>query len=70
MKTYIKFNCVYCGQHIECESGLRGRRMHCPSCKVPIVIPVQTAVPSLNRAPLTTTFTWATDVPEPELDAA
>jgi len=24
MKTYFKFACAYCGQHLECEPGLSG----------------------------------------------
>jgi len=67
MKAYFKFSCVYCGQHIECERALTGRQMHCPSCKVPIVIPPHTDVRYLKLKPVTD-FAWGANVPNPELD--
>src|SRR6266496_1280017 len=39
MKTYLKFACVYCGQHLECERGLAGWQTLCPACGHRIVIP-------------------------------
>ena len=41
IKTYFKFACVYCGQHIECETTLSGRQIKCPACGNRIVIPAQ-----------------------------
>ena len=64
MKTYFKFACVYCGQHIECESGLSGRQIKCPACQNRIVIPSPEKGKPARKQPLTK-FTWDTFVPLP-----
>jgi len=66
MKTHFKFSCVYCGQHIECESGLSGRQIKCPACKNRIVIPAEEKGQSARKQPMTK-FTWDTEVPTPEV---
>ena len=39
MKTYMKFSCIYCGQHLECETRFCGRQTLCPACLHRTVIP-------------------------------
>ena len=66
MKTCFKFACVYCGQHIECETGLSGRQIKCPACQVRLVVPAEAKGQSARTQPLTK-FTWDTVVPVPEV---
>jgi DNA-directed RNA polymerase subunit RPC12/RpoP len=66
MKTYFKFACIYCGQHIECESGLSGRQIKCPACRSRIVIPAEQKGRPARKQPMTK-FTWDTVVPTPEI---
>ena len=66
MKTYFKFSCVYCGQHIECEFGLSGRQINCPACQGRIVVPAEEKGQPARMEPLTK-FTWDTVVPTPEV---
>jgi len=68
MKTYFKFVCVYCGQHLECEHGLSGRQIRCPTCKNRIVIPSETKGQPARKKPLTK-FTWDTVVEVPKVKA-
>ena len=65
MKTHFKFSCVYCGQHIECETGLSGRQIKCPACKARIVIPAEEKGQPARKQPMTK-FTWDTIVPIPD----
>ena len=69
MKTYFKFACVYCGQHIECETGLSGRQTKCPACQNRIVVPAGEKGQPAKKGPLTK-FTWDTVVPLPEVKDA
>ena len=66
MKTSFKFACVYCGQHIECETSLSGRQIKCPACHSRIVIPAQEKGQPARKQPLTK-FTWDTVVPTPKV---
>ena len=66
MKTYFKFPCVYCGQHIECETSLAGRQIKCPACQNRIVIPSPEKGHPARKEPLTK-FTWDTVVPTPNV---
>ena len=66
MKTYFKFHCVYCGQHLECESGSSGRQIRCPACQCRIVIPAEVKGQPAKQQPLTK-FTWDTVVRVPDL---
>ena len=68
MKTYYKFQCVYCGQHLECESGLSGRQIRCPACQNRIVIPAEVKGQPARKRPLTK-FTWDTVVQVPEVQS-
>ena len=67
MKTYLKFNCIYCGQHLECEPHLSGRQVLCPSCLHRIAIPAPRASNPAPRA-LAVPNTWDTHVPFPRLE--
>lgn len=69
MKTYFKFHCVYCGQHLECESGSSGRQIRCPACQSRIVIPAELKGQPARKQPLTK-FTWDTVVKVPEVKDA
>ena len=66
MKTYFKFACIYCGQHIECETTLAGRQIKCPACDERIVIPSPEKGKPARKQPLTK-FTWDTVVQSPEI---
>jgi len=67
MKAYLKFNCVYCGQHMECEPHLSGRQIRCPSCQHRIVIPATQKHPAANQ-PLPLRDTWETCLPIPVVE--
>ena len=67
MKTYFKFACVYCGQHIECETTLSGGQIKCPACAKRIVIPAQEKGQPARKQPLTK-FTWDTVVETPKVE--
>ncbi len=69
MKTSFKFACVYCGQHIECETGLSGRQIKCPACHSRIVIPAEEKGKPARKEPLTK-FTWDTVVPTPKVEGS
>jgi DNA-directed RNA polymerase subunit RPC12/RpoP len=66
MKTYFKFACIICGQHLECETALSGRQIRCPACHSRIVIPNDAMRHSLNRPPLMQ-FAWDAVVEVPEV---
>jgi DNA-directed RNA polymerase subunit RPC12/RpoP len=68
MNTYFKFACIYCGQHLECETSLSGRQMKCPACHNRIVVPAQEKGQPARREPLTK-FTWDTIIPTPGVEA-
>ena len=36
----IKFNCTFCGKHLEVNDGHAGRPARCPGCKSTITIPI------------------------------
>ena len=67
MNSYFKFACVYCGQHIECETGLSGRQVKGPACHNRVVIPAQEKGQPARREPLTN-FLWDTMVPTPKVE--
>ncbi len=67
MKDYIRFACVYCGQHIECEAEFSGRQFHCPACKQRLVVPPP-APDRAARPPASANETWDTQVPEPRVE--
>jgi len=69
MKTYFKFHCVYCGQRLECVSGLSGQQIRCPACKNRIVIPAEIKGQPARKQPLTK-FTWDTVVKVPEIKSS
>lgn len=66
MKALFKFACVYCGQHLECESGMSGRQIRCPACGHCIVIPETGKVHQINRQPLGK-FNWDTEILVPKV---
>jgi DNA-directed RNA polymerase subunit RPC12/RpoP len=63
----LKFNCIYCGQHMECAPRLAGRQFLCPSCKHRIVIPKLRGVSIIRRA-LMAAHTWDEFVPLPDIE--
>lgn len=63
----LKFNCLYCGQHIECAPRLAGRQLLCPTCQHRIVIPPPNGGSQIRRA-LSDVFTWDDNVPLPNLE--
>jgi DNA-directed RNA polymerase subunit RPC12/RpoP len=67
MSHYIKFSCVYCGQHIECDPSLHGRQFHCPGCKQKIVVPPR-AAPQSGHAVQSVNDTWDTEIPDPNTE--
>jgi hypothetical protein len=60
MKTYMKFACIYCGQHMECKPRLCGCQILCPACSHRIVIPRP-----MTSQPAPVQDAWATSVPMP-----
>jgi DNA-directed RNA polymerase subunit RPC12/RpoP len=64
MKTYMKFACIYCGQHMECKPRLSGFQILCPACGHRIVIPVHQARPMTSQPP-PVRDAWDTSVPMP-----
>jgi len=67
MSNYIKFACVYCGQHIECKPELSGRQFHCPACNQRLVVPRPLESKVRNAADLMNA-TWDTQVPDPNVE--
>jgi DNA-directed RNA polymerase subunit RPC12/RpoP len=69
MKTYMKFACIYCGQHMECKPRLCGCQILCPTCGHRIVIPVHPAHPTPTTSqPALVREAWDTSVPMPLVD--
>ena len=68
MKTHFKFNCIYCGQHMECDPELCGRQICCPSCLHRIVIPTMICLRPSKTQPLPRWPHWDTWVPVPEIE--
>ena len=67
MKILIKFACIYCGQHLECEPRFSGRQILCPACLHRIVIPRgQGGQPPAQLGLLP--GTWDTHVEVPKLE--
>ena len=66
-QTYLKFTCVYCGQHMECKPCFSGRQMLCPTCEHRIVIPVP-GDPRFAHEPSLANDTWETSVPMPKVE--
>jgi DNA-directed RNA polymerase subunit RPC12/RpoP len=64
MKTYFKFVCIYCGQHMECKPRLCGCQILCPACGLRIVIPAHPARPTTSQ-PALARDAWDTSVPIP-----
>jgi hypothetical protein len=67
MKDYIKFACVYCGQHIECGPEFSGRQFHCPACKQRLAVPPPDGSQA-TRPPASVNQTWDTQVPDPGVE--
>jgi DNA-directed RNA polymerase subunit RPC12/RpoP len=67
MSTSFKFACIYCGQHIACETTLSGRQIKCPTCHCRIVVPATEKGQPARKQPLTK-FTWDTVVPMPRVE--
>lgn len=63
----LKFNCLYCGQRMECEPHHSGRQILCPACLHRLVIPKPRGG-SPARAVVSAPETWDTDVPLPRLE--
>jgi DNA-directed RNA polymerase subunit RPC12/RpoP len=64
METHLKFTCIYCGQHMECEPRFSGRQILCPACLHRIVIPTAFGgKPPIQ--PVLARYTWDTHVPLP-----
>ena len=64
MNTYMKFACIYCGQHMECKPRLCGCQILCPACSHRIVIPVPLAR-AMTSQPAPVRDAWDTSVPMP-----
>ena len=64
MNTYMKFACIYCGQHMECKPRFCGCQILCPACTHRIVIPVHPARPTTSQ-PAPVRDAWDTSVPMP-----
>jgi len=67
MKNYLKFSCVYCGQHIECEPTFQGRQFHCPACRQRIVVPPRVEQKSARPVP-PANETWDTTIPAVDVE--
>ena len=63
--NYLKFNCIYCGQHMEAEPRFALRQLQCPSCSARIVIPASDEMRAVQR--LQPAETWDTIVPPAEI---
>jgi DNA-directed RNA polymerase subunit RPC12/RpoP len=35
----FKFNCVHCGQRLQCNEQLSGHEIECPSCQKNVIVP-------------------------------
>ncbi len=42
----IRFKCNHCQKALKVEDALAGKRVACPACKKPVVVPVPTAAPA------------------------
>jgi len=67
MNNYIKFACVYCGQHIESKPELSGRQFHCPACHQRLVVPPPPEMGAPGAAD-SIHATWDTQVPDPNVE--
>ena len=67
MKTYFKFVCIYCGQHMECKPRLCGRQMLCPACDHRIVIPMMPGSTAAGQH-ASVPDTWDTSVLTPRVE--
>jgi DNA-directed RNA polymerase subunit RPC12/RpoP len=67
MNTYMKFACIYCGQHMECKPRLCGCQILCPACSHRIVIPVHPARPTTSQ-PAPVRDAWDVSVPMPLIE--
>jgi DNA-directed RNA polymerase subunit RPC12/RpoP len=63
--NYIKFHCIYCGQHMEAETRFALRQLQCPACNARIAIPAAVKAKAGQR--LQPPETWDTLVPHPEV---
>ncbi|HAB17566.1 MAG TPA: hypothetical protein DCE44_14075 [Verrucomicrobiales bacterium] len=63
MDPLFKFACIYCGQHMKCRYGFRGRRIQCPTCQHKIVIPLTEARQALKSA-----SAWEASVRKPLIE--
>lgn len=64
---FLKFNCLYCGQHMECDPRFAGRQILCPACLHRLVIPKPRGGGPARQA-LFAPETWDTDVPLPRFE--
>ena len=63
---YLKYNCVYCGQHMEYDPQHAGRQLKCPACNHNIALP-HTAESINPFASPNEPMTWTEDVPKPDV---
>ena len=35
----FKFECIHCGQRLQCDEQFAGRQIACPSCKQNVIVP-------------------------------
>lgn len=63
--SYTKFNCIYCGQHMEAEGRFALRQLQCPACNGRIVIPARGNLKTDQR--LQQSETWDTLVPSADV---
>ena len=63
---YLKFNCIYCGQHMECAPRLAGRQFLCPACQHRIVIPAPRG--GTIRTVRLAAHTWDKFLPSPDVE--
>ena len=63
--NYIKFHCIYCGQHMEAEPRFALRQLQCPACNARIAIPAPEKLKASQH--LQQPETWDTLIPCPEV---
>lgn len=44
----LKFSCPACGEHLECDEGLSGSSIQCPTCQRGIVVPLSRTLSPLD----------------------
>ena len=66
MAKYLKYNCIFCGQHMEYEPQHAGRQLKCPACDHKIALPAGPQKNSLEAAK-DDSLNWTEDVPMPDV---